>query len=424
MTGRLTHLLVIALLLIAPATGLADRTTEPSSGQLTAYVYWGEGCPVCDQHKPFLDGLAARYPDLVVITREVWRHPEQLAEFRSMANAHGTQARSVPTVFIGGRVFVGDSPALRSQMVAHIERCLVEGCPDSGQLAVAVSDARDAPYAITLPLLGTIDLALEPLVFSTALIALIDGFNPCSLWVLTVLLGLVIRSGSRRRILLVGITFLVTTATVYGLFIAGVFSVLAYVAYLGWIQSLVGLLALVMGGINVKDYFWFQRGVSLTIPAGQKSGIYRRMRELLRPDQTPTSLVAATFVMALGIALVELPCTAGFPVLWSAIVAEQSPGRSQFLALLFLYVLIYLLIELIVFLGALRTLSIARFEERQGRALKLVGGMIMIALGLVLLTAPEMMSRIDQSLLIFAAALAAAGAVVLVQRLVVGSRPL
>jgi cytochrome c biogenesis protein CcdA/glutaredoxin len=424
MTGPVTRAFFIALLLILPATGLADRATEQHTSVLTAYVYWGEGCPVCDQQKPFLQDLAEHYPALVVVMREVWRDRERRAEFRSMAIAHGTEARSVPTVFLGGRVFVGDSPALRKQMVAHVERCLEEGCPDSGELAVAVPAARDAPYAITLPLLGTIDLSLEPLFLSTALIALIDGFNPCSLWVLTVLLALVVRSGSRRRILLVGITFLVTTATVYGLFIAGVFSVFAYVAYLGWIQSLVGLLALAMGGINVKDYFWFQRGVSLTIPAGQKPGIYRRMRGLLSPDQTPASLVAATFIMALGIALVELPCTAGFPVLWSAIVAEQSPGASLFLALLLFYVLIYLLIELIVFLGALRSLSIARFEERQGRVLKLVGGMIMIALGLVLLIAPEIMNRIDQFLLVFAAALAAAGAVVLVQRMVVATRPL
>ncbi|MCC5793260.1 MAG: thioredoxin [Chromatiales bacterium] len=382
------------------------------------YYYWGDGCPVCADQEDFLAALTAQYSDLRIVSRELWLRRDHHASFRAMASAHGIRASSVPTIFLGGEAFVGDSPALRRRLEARIEYCLAGDCPDSGSMtAPTARGAATTTPSLTLPLIGTVDLAVQPLVASTVLIALIDGFNPCSLWVLTVLLALVIHSRSRRRVLLVGLSFLVTTAAVYGLFIAGVFSMLAFVVYLGWVQWIVGLMALGFGLVNVKDYFWFQRGLSLTIPASQKPGIYRRMRGLLDPGHSTATLVGATILMALGVALVELPCTAGFPVIWSGLVAERAPGFMTFIGLLALYLLLYLLIELILFIGALRTLSVARFEERHGRILKLFGGMIMLALGLTLLVAPELMNRLDATLLVFASAFLAAGLTLLAHRM-------
>ena len=417
--GAASRLGLLLLLCVWSGVGAA---AAPADASLPLYYYWGEGCPVCEEQAAFLDELSDAFPSLQVVSHELWRTQAHHPAFRRMAAAHGIEPRSVPTIFVGGEAFIGDGPSVRSGIVATIDRCLRESCPDSAASVIAAPPYPPAAsHAIALPLIGTIDLGLQPLIVSTVVIALVDGFNPCSLWVLTVLLGLVVRSGSRRQILLVGSTFLLTTALVYGLFIAGVFGVLAYVAHISLIQWLVGLVALIVGAVNVKDYFWFQKGLSFTISDREKPGIYRRIRGLLTPGHSNASLVAATFFMALGIALVELPCTAGFPVIWSAIVADHSPDLSIFLALLALYLMLYLLVELVIFLGALRTLSIARFEESHGRTLKLVGGMIMLALGLVLIISPQLMNRIDLTLLVFGAALLGAGVVTFVHRLL--SRP-
>jgi hypothetical protein len=81
--------------------------------------------------------------------------------------------------------------------------------------------------------------------------------------------------------LLVGAVYLVVTASIYGLFIAGVFGVLSYAMYLDWVYWLVALFALFFGVVNIKDYFWFQRGLSFTIDPRHKPGMFRRMRALL-----------------------------------------------------------------------------------------------------------------------------------------------
>jgi hypothetical protein len=414
--GRRLRPLFVAAALLLPLQGLADEAPRAVS----MYVFWGAGCPHCEDQKPFLRELESRHPTLELHRLEVWRERTYHELFEALAREHGVVAGPVPTIFVGGRVWIGDSAEVRRQVEATVELCGRQPCPDP----MAGLDPRvpgapataDPEYTLPVPLVGSVDLRLQPLLLSTALIAFVDGLNPCSLWVLTVLLALVLHSGSRRRIALVGATFLVTTASVYGLFIVGVFGVLRYVAYLGWVQILVALFALVFALVNIKDYVWFRQGPSFTIPDHRKPGIFRRMHGLMEPGRSSLALVGATCVMALGIALVELPCTAGFPVIWSGLVAEHHPGAAPFAGLLAVYLLIYLLDEVIVLAVAVTTLRMRRLEEVHGRVLKLVGGMIMLALALVLLLAPELMTRVAGAAAVFLGALAASLVVVVLHR--------
>jgi cytochrome c biogenesis protein CcdA/glutaredoxin len=286
---------------------------------------------------------------------------------------------------------------------------------------VAPADAplrldRPAAGALSLPLIGEVDAAGMSLPALTGLIAFVDGFNPCSLWVLTFLLGIVIYSGSRRRVLLVGGLFLLVTALAYGLFIVGMFGTLRYLAYLTWITFVVAAIALAFAAINIKDYFWFRQGVSLTISDRHKPGIFERARNLVHPGRSLPALVAGTVVLALGITLVELPCTAGFPMVWTGIIASQGVGAGYFALLLALYLGVYLSIELAIFGSVVVTMKRSRFEERHGRILKLVGGMIMLALAGTLVLAPDTMHSLTGTLAVFGGALAASGFVLLMHR--------
>jgi len=344
-------------------------------------VFYGEGCPHCAEQHEFLHELEQRWPQLQVQRYEVWRETTHHWHFREMAQAHGIEAGSVPTLFLDGQVWVGHSPAI----AADVERAVRELLADADPSGTDEGQATTTRFLIPVPGLGEVDLSQQSLLLGTALIALVDGFNPCSFWVLTLLLGLVIHSGSRRRVALVGSVFLLTTTAVYGGFMLGVFSVLSYVLYLSWVQWLVAGMALLFGLVNVKDYFWYQRGLSFTISEKHKPGIYRSLRQVMASSQgSVIALVSATVAMALGIALVELPCTAGFPVLWAALLADQNVSTAGFAGLLSLYLLIYLLDEAVVFVMAVATLRLGRFEERHGRLLKLVGGLVMLSLALAL----------------------------------------
>jgi cytochrome c biogenesis protein CcdA len=277
---------------------------------------------------------------------------------------------------------------------------------DSGAPRMRLGGAEAT--SLSLPIFGDVDAASMSLPALTGLIAFVDGFNPCSLWVLTFLLGIVIYSGSRRKILLIGVTFLLVTATAYGLFIVGMFGTLRYLAYLSWITFVVAGMALVFALVNIKDYFWFQQGVSLTISDKHKPKFFQRTRNLMNPGRSLPALLVGTVVLALGITLVELPCTAGFPMVWTGIIATQSVPLAYFAALLAFYLLVYLSIELVIFGSVVVTMKRSRFEEKHGRILKLIGGMIMLALAVTLVLAPDTMHSLGGTVALFGGAIAAA----------------
>jgi cytochrome c biogenesis protein CcdA/glutaredoxin len=395
------------------------------------YFFWGDGCPHCATQKVFLEQLKLDHPNVIVYDFEVYFVEANRPLMTAMAAAFGRPVTGVPMTFIGDEVWVGYSDAMGRQMRAAVERYQTYDAPDPvDRVAPELRDQLAPPpptpsppqdggeLLLDVPLVGSVDVGHRALWLSTLLIAFVDGFNPCSLWVLALLLAVVINTRSRRRVLLVGLTFLTVTAAVYGLFIAGLFSIFSYISFLGWIRVLVAGIALAFALINLKDYFFYKRGISLTIDDAQKPGIYRGIRGIMNAKASLPATLAATGGMALGVTLVELPCTAGLPVLWTTLLADAGVATGAFVALLALYMVVYLLDELLVFGAVVVTMRVARFEERQGRVLKLVGGAVMLALALVMLFWPTLLESIGGTLAVFGAAIGGSLAVLLLHRFV------
>ena len=412
----------LALLLFIVAALLAPRS---EAAEASIYFFWGAGCPHCAEAEPFLRDLARRHPGAQLHSFEVWYDDGNARLFARMAEAHGFAAEAVPTIVIGDRYWIGYGESLAPQIEAALGSCLADGCPDAGAGVIpgkgtAAADGAAEPAAgtrvVELPFIGAIDLAGHALWTSTLLIAVVDGFNPCSLWVLSILVALALHTGSRGKILLIGLTFITVTAAVYALFIAGLFTVLNVVGLVGWIRGGVALVALFFGAINVKDYFFYREGLSFTIDDRRKPGLYRGIRRILEAGGSPWSLVGATVVLAAGVSLVEFSCTAGFPVIWTNLLAAEQVSPLAFALLLLLYLAIYQADELAIFLAAVFTLKAGRVDERQGRILKLVGGILMLTLAGVMLVDPALMNRIGSSLAVFAVAFAVTAVVLLLHR--------
>jgi thiol-disulfide isomerase/thioredoxin len=372
------------------------------------YLFWGEGCPHCASEKQFLESLTNDYPSLEVRSFEVFNHEGNRKLFSDMAKTFEQEARNVPTTIVGNVIWIGFSEAIAKDIENRVATCLeYQACPDPAQRLSGNAQAvfeQPSVAQLNLPFFGNIN-PNQSLLLTTTLIALVDGFNPCSLWVLSMLLAIVLYTGSRPKVFAIGLTFLLVAATVYALFIAGLFNVLAFVSYLPWVQVAIALLALLFAVINIKDYFFYKQGPSLTISDSQKPKIYKVIRSIVASDKTPPAMIGATALMALGVTLIELPCTVGLPVIWSGLVTQHNVGTTQFIFLLAIYMLVFLLDELIIFTSAVITLRVSKLEEKQGRSLKLIGGTVMLALALVMLIKPELMQNVIASLIVFALAL-------------------
>jgi glutaredoxin len=424
----------------------------PPNHKTIIYMFWGDGCPHCEAAKPFLEGLVRSSDQVELRLFEVWYAEENRELFIQMAASHGFEPRSVPTFFIGEQYWEGYLDQIKVQIQAAVNTCLQNGCPDAGagiipgimadengigivttpteivlptepviETVLATGEAipsEDLPQENTfdLPIIGSIDLSSQSLFISTILISFVDGFNPCSIWVLTMLLTLTLHTGSRKKVLLIGFIFLTVSTAVYGLFIAGLFTMFTVISFVGWVQVAVALVAFFFALVNIKDYFWYKEGISFTIADDKKPGIFKRMRKLMDAGQSFWGLVGGTVVLAAGVSLVEFSCTAGFPVLWTNLLVSQNVPALTFVLLLLVYMIVYQLDEMGIFLVAVFTMRSSKLEEKHGRILKLIGGVLMLSLALVMLINPHLMNSLSSSLIIFGIAFGATILILLVHR--------
>ena len=215
---------------------------------------------------------------------------------------------------------------------------------------------------------------------------------------------------SRRRVLAVGSTFLLVTAAMYAVYMAGIYSALMVVGYIGAIQVIVAAAAGIFGAVSVKDYFAFKKGLSFTIRDSSKPGIYKRMREAAGQRALIPAL-GATVLLGVAVSLLETPCTAGFPVLWTGMLQANGVGFAESAALFVVYMVPFLLDEIIVFGFVVVTMRATKMQEKHGQLLKLVAGVTMLALAAVMVLEPSLMENPLIALALFVGAFALAGVI-------------
>jgi uncharacterized membrane protein HdeD (DUF308 family) len=198
---------------------------------------------------------------------------------------------------------------------------------------------------------------------------------------------------SRKRMLLIGGVFVLISGLMYFAFMAAWLNVFQLFGHLAWVTLAAGALAVFVGALNVKDFFLFEHGLTLSIPESKKPDIFRRARTILAAENLPTML-AATIFLAIAANFYELLCTAGFPMVYTRLLTLadlSAAGRYGYLAA---YNLIYVLPLALIVIFFARTLGARKLTEREGRLLKLMSGVMMLELGAILLFAPERVSQV------------------------------
>jgi len=215
---------------------------------------------------------------------------------------------------------------------------------------------------------------------------LLDGFNPCSMWVLLLMISLLAPLGDRRRMLAIAGTFIVVEGLAYFVFMAAWLNMFLLIGLSRASELIIAAIALVAGLLNLKDFFAFGLGLSLSIPQSAKPDIYARMRAILHADNLVGALVA-TVVLALLVQVVEFMCTSGFPALYTRILTLHDTHGFSYYGYLLLYNLAYMLDDAIILGIGVATLSQHRLQEREGRWLKLISGLVMVGLAVYLILA-------------------------------------
>jgi hypothetical protein len=263
---------------------------------------------------------------------------------------------------------------------------------EAGRIAGAgVNAAPPAPTpvpSVDHALLGTLSASHLGLPLFTLALGLLDGFNPCAMWVLLFLLSVLVRLQDRRRMALIAGTFVFVSAAVYYAFMAAWLNIFLAVGLTKHVRWALGTVALVIGALNLKDAVAWGRGPSLAIPDRAKPGLVARMRRAMQAPGLPASMLAVAG-LAVVVNFVELLCTAGLPAIFTAVLSQHELSTAQHHAYLGLYILGYIADDALMVGVAVVALSSGKLGERGGRWLKLASGAVMLGLGAVLLLRPQ-----------------------------------
>jgi glutaredoxin len=340
-------------------------------------VFVRAGCPHCETAKRFLDDLQRERPALRIAVHDIADNAAARQRLADLVAEQGITTFGVPTFLIGTELVVGFRSA-----------------DTTGQEIRSMLDRRSAgaatgspPQSIATPWFGEVSVRDLGLPVFTIVIGLLDGFNPCAMWVLLFLLSILVNLRDRRKMAVIAGTFVAVSGLFYFAFMAAWLNVFLLIGLSRALQLGLGAIALFVGAVNVKDFFALRRGLSFSIPESAKPGLYGRIRRIMQAEHLAGALTG-TIVLAGMVNVIELLCTAGFPALYTQILTLHEMPSWQYYGYLGLYNLAYIFDDSVMVTIAVITLGRRKLQERAGRWLKLASGTVMMALGIVLLLKP------------------------------------
>lgn len=352
---------------------IVDKKVEDD--KINIYFFRGEGCPHCAQEEKWLESIKKEYGDYInIYDYEVWHNDDNLKKYDEVKKELGSDSTSIPFTIIGDNYYVGFSDIISNKMENQIKLYLD-------------LDAKKDEYK--LPIIGKVDAKDVSIPLVAVVLGFIDGFNPCAMWILLFLINMLFRMENKKRSWILGFTFLLVSGLVYFLSMLGINLVLGVIA-IKWIKILLAIFILVAGICNLKKYLKTRKEEAgcTVVDKNKRKKLSKKMNKITSEKNIFLALIGV-IVLAASVNLVELACSLGFPVIFAEILdINKVTGISKIMYLL-LYILFYMLDDIIVFTISMITLQATGITNKYNKLCTLVSSIIMIIMGILLLFKPD-----------------------------------
>ncbi|MBD3362316.1 hypothetical protein GF362_01195 [Candidatus Dojkabacteria bacterium] len=242
-----------------------------------------------------------------------------------------------------------------------------------------------------VPILGEITAGDFSLPVLTIILGVLDGFNPCAMWALLFLISLLLGMKDRKRMWILGIAFIATSAFVYFLFMTAWLNFFIFLGYVPWIQKSIGIFALGVGIYNLYDYFFNEDSSCKGEEIDKKRKVFSKLKEVTLQKNFIVAILGI-IALAFAVNLVELLCSAGLPAIYTQVLSLSDLSTWQYYSYMLLYILFFMIDDLFVFFAAMITLKAIGIENKYAKLSRLLGGIVIFIIGLILLLRPELLA--------------------------------
>lgn len=364
---------------------VADVVNVPKEyGKINLYFFYGDGCIVCNDSKIMIDELKQSYSNyLNVYYYETWHNEDNDKLLEDSATQFGyTKSNGVPITLINDTMFIGYADFQKPR----IEE-IIEGFIADFNNSITIQSVQNNTY--NLPILGTVDVKNISIPLIAIVLGFIDGFNPCAMWVLLLLISLFLGMKDRKRALILGSTFLFISGLIYFLSMFGINFVLDIFNYV-WLKTIVAIFILIAGVLCFLKYLRTCKedtGCSV-VDAKKRKNIITKSHKIINDKSLILSIVGI-ITLAVSVNSLELLCSLGFPVVFVEVLTlNEIIGMSRILYIL-LYVLFYMLDDIIVFTLSMITLKATGITNKYTKLCTLVSSIIMIVIAILLIVKPS-----------------------------------
>ena len=385
-------------------------------------LFYSNSCPHCAHAAPFLENLANSNSRVRLRAFEVSGNRANAILFQLVGEKLNLQIGGVPFILIGKHPTTGylDDETSGKELARTVETCLADwsdSCEDqvaefleesiesedNSPATVAAEPSQDsidqadddsetqvyeADKEVSLPLFGNVNLKDLSLPAVTFVLALLDGFNPCAMWTLVFLISLLLGMKDRKRMWLLGVTFILASGLVYFLFLSAWLNLFLFLGLVTWVRLIIAVVALGAGIYSLYDYQTNKDAACKVTHTNQRQKVFTRLKELVKQQHLFVSLVGIT-LLAFTVNIVELFCSAGLPAVYTQILSLSALSTWKYYAYLVFYVLIFMIDDLFVFVTAMVTLKMTGIEHKYAHLSRLIGGILMLIIGLLLIFKPN-----------------------------------
>lgn len=391
--NRIRKIIITALLLFIPFVVSADEKT------LRVYLFHQESCPHCKKKIQYLEELKNEYSNLDVVTYEVSQNVMNYNFMNRVIDKTGIVTNGqVPFTIIGTDYYIGFEDHVKKSIKDSIDKFLND--KNSIDVIAKVKNGEDVSnikYNVdpkstkVIPILGEIDAKKVSLPLVAIVIGAVDGFNPCAMWVLLFLIGMLFHMKDKKKMWILGITFLLTSAVMYLLIMAAWLKVALSFMTVVWLRIFIAIVALVAGLVNLNSYIKEKKrkddGCEIVDEKKRK-----KMFTKIKKITSEKKFILAIFgiiALAISVNLVELACSAGLPLIFTQILALNDLSTFEYVIYMLIYILFFLIDDIVVFVIAMLTLNIKGISSKYGKYSHLIGGIIMILIGILMIFKPE-----------------------------------
>ncbi|OIP27973.1 MAG: hypothetical protein AUK00_00775 [Dehalococcoidia bacterium CG2_30_46_9] len=383
---RFKRYLIISLVILGIVlifTG--QEATKPTADEgFGVHFFYLPGCPHCDAQKPFNEKLANTYPSIQFIYYDATK-PKEHALLSEMLEDLGVKNEpAFPITIFGKQVFGGweSEETTGKEIEMAMQKCLAGNCPQG--VSIEPSDE------IVLPIIGEIRPSSYSLTSLAVILGLVDGFNPCAMWVLVYLISLIATLKDKKRIWLLVGSFVLASGVLYFLFMTAWLNAFLLIGYVRPVTIAIGLVALGGGILQTKEFLKTKGAIvcEVTDEESRKKTMTKIQKIVSSPITWGT--IAGIVALAFVVNSIEFACSAAIPAIFTHVLSLSNLSTFQYYGYILLYVFVFMLDDLIIF-GTAAFAMTSSLGDRYVKYSRPVGGTILIILGALLLFAPNLL---------------------------------